>query len=147
MTRLPSMSARPVPLAMGVTATALHALASGTGRSDMDGKRVTNVPAFKSSVYADYAVPQLRGLNLNANWQSAGKKAFDPANSVMVPAYHVVNLGAAYATRVAGTATTLRAHLDNAFDRFYWRDVTPDLGGYLFPGAKRTFRVSAQFDL
>lgn len=134
-------------LAMGVTATALHTLASDTGRADMDGKRVTNVPAFKSSVYADYAVPQVRGLNLNANWQYAGKKAFDPANTVMVPAYHVVNLGAAYATRVGGTATTFRAHIDNAFDRFYWRDVTPDLGGYLFPGAKRTFRVSAQFDL
>ena len=134
-------------LAMGVTATALHTLASGTGRGDMDGKRVTNVPAFKSSVYADYAVPQVHGLNLNANWQYAGKKAFDPANTVMVPSYHVVNLGAAYVTRVAGTATTFRAHLDNAFDRFYWRDVTPDLGGYLFPGAKRTFRVSAQFDL
>ena len=28
-----------------------------------------------------------------------------------------------------------------------WRDVTPDLGGYLFPGAKRNLRVSAQFDL
>jgi iron complex outermembrane receptor protein len=41
---------------------------------------------------------------------------------------------------------TLRARVDNVFNRFYWRDVTPVLGGYLFPGAPRTFRVSAQLD-
>jgi iron complex outermembrane receptor protein len=40
----------------------------------------------------------------------------------------------------------VRAFVDNVFDRFYWRDVTPELGGYLFPGAPRTYRVSAQFD-
>ncbi|PHV06888.1 TonB-dependent siderophore receptor [Janthinobacterium sp. BJB412] len=134
-------------LAVGASVAALNTQQSGTGRAELDGKRVTNVAAFKSTVYADYAVPQLAGLKLNANWQYSGKKAFDAANTLMVPAYHVVNLGAAYATRIAGTATTLRAHVDNAFDKSYWRDVTPDLGGYLFPGAKRSFRVSAQFDL
>ncbi|NRR29830.1 TonB-dependent siderophore receptor [Oxalobacteraceae bacterium] len=134
-------------LVVGVTATALNTRQSGTGRDDIDGKRVTDVAAFKSSVYADYAVAAVKGLKLNANWQYSGKKAFDVTNSVMVPGYHVVNLGASYATRIAGTATTFRAHLDNAFDKFYWRDVTPDLGGYLMPGASRTFRVSAQFDL
>jgi iron complex outermembrane receptor protein len=36
--------------------------------------------------------------------------------------------------------------VDNLFDKFYWRDVTPELGGYLLPGAPRTFRVSAQVD-
>jgi len=64
-----------------------------------------------------------------------------------VPAYHVVNLGGAYATRIGSTPTTLRASIDNAFNKFYWRDVTPDLGGYLMPGPTRTVRLSAQFDL
>jgi iron complex outermembrane receptor protein len=41
---------------------------------------------------------------------------------------------------------TLRARVDNLFDKFYWRDVTPELGGYLLPGAPRTFRMSAQVD-
>ena len=40
----------------------------------------------------------------------------------------------------------LRAQVKNAFDKFYWRDVTPDLGGYLFPGSPRTFHLSAQVD-
>jgi iron complex outermembrane receptor protein len=134
-------------LTVGVSATALNTRQSGTGQDNMDGKRVTNVAAFKSSVYADYAVPQVAGLKVNANWLYSGKKAFDEENTVFVPGYHVVNLGAAYATQIAGTQTTFRAQVDNVFNRMYWRDVTPDLGGYLFPGAKRSLRVSAQFDL
>jgi iron complex outermembrane receptor protein len=134
-------------LTLGVSATALNTRQSGTGSADLDGKRVTDVAAFKSSVYADYAVPQVAGLKLNANWLYSGKKAFDAANTVFVPAYHVLNLGGGYAMKVGGVATTLRVSVDNALDKFYWRDVTPDLGGYLMPGASRTFRVSAQFDL
>jgi len=134
-------------LTVGVSATALNTRQSDTGLASLDGKRVTNVAAFKSSVYADYAVPQVEGLSVNANWQYSGKKAFDPENQVFVPSYHVLNLGASYATRIGGVSTTLRASVNNALDKFYWRDVTQDLGGYLMPGASRTFRVSAQFDL
>jgi iron complex outermembrane receptor protein len=79
-------------------------------------------------------------------WQYAGQKAFDVENTVMVPGYHVFGLGAAYATKLAGARTTLRATVENVADKFYWRDVTPHVGGYLFPGAPRTFKVSAQFD-
>ncbi len=134
-------------LNLGFSATALNTQQSGTGSAELDGKRVTDVAALKSTLYADYQVPQVAGLKLGANWQYSGKKAFDAANTVFVPAYHVVNLSASYATSIGGVGTTLRAGIDNAFDRFYWRDVTPDLGGYLMPGASRTFRLSAQFDL
>jgi iron complex outermembrane receptor protein len=134
-------------LTVGVSATALNTQQSGTGSAELDGKRVTDVAAFKSSVYADYALPQVQGLKIGANWQYSGKKAFDAANSVFVPSYHVVNLTGSYATRIGTVGTTFRAGIDNALDKFYWRDVTPDLGGYLMPGASRTFRISATFDL
>ena len=133
-------------LGLGASMAAIHTEQDGTGLAIFDGKRVTNVPNFKSTVWADYAVAELPGLKLNANWQFSGRKAFDQENKVMVPSYHVVNLGGSYATRVGGSALILRAQVKNAFDKFYWRDVTPDLGGYLFPGAPRTFQVSAQVD-
>ena len=91
-------------------------------------------------------MPHQAGLSLNGSWRYAGSKAFDPDNRVIVPGYHLFNVGARYATRVAGTPTTLRFAVDNVLDKFYWRDVTQALGGYLFPGAPRTFKVSAQFD-
>ncbi|MES2264032.1 MAG: TonB-dependent siderophore receptor [Pseudomonadota bacterium] len=133
-------------LTVGVSAMALDTEQSGTGQATMDGKRVTNVPKFRSSVYAEYALPQVAGLKVNANWQHVGNKAFDEMNRTFVPSYDVLNLGGSYATRVGGTTAVFRAQVNNALNKFYWRDVTPDLGGYLFPGAERTFKVSAQFD-
>ena len=105
-----------------------------------------NVPAFKAAVHADYAVQQVAGLSVNGSWEYAGKKAFEYNNTTFVPSYHVFNLGAAYATRIAGTRAVLRAAVNNVADKFYWRDVTPESDGYLYPGASRTFKVSAQFD-
>ncbi|BDT60023.1 TonB-dependent receptor [Massilia varians] len=125
---------------------ALDAEQTGTGDVDVEGKRVTNVPEFRSTAWVEYAVPALRGLKLDATWQYSGSKAFDPANRAIVPGYHVAALGASYALRVGGMHTVLRARVDNVFDKFYWRDVTQSLGGYLLPGAPRTFRVSAQFE-
>ena len=133
-------------LAYSLSLLALNTKQDGTGQASIDGKRVTDVPTFKSTAWMEYSVPQIAGLKLNGTWQYAGKKAFDVENTVMVPGYHVFGFGAAYAAKVMGTQAILRASLDNAFNKFYWRDVTPQLGGYLLPGAPRTFRVSAQFD-
>jgi iron complex outermembrane receptor protein len=130
----------------GVSLMALNTRQDGTGDPGIDGKRVTDVPNFKSTTYVEYAVPQLPGLKVDALWQYSGKKAFDVENRVMVPDYHVFGLGAAYAMHLGATKVTLRARVDNLFDKFYWRDVTPALGGYLLPGAPRTFRVSGQVD-
>ncbi|QJE01399.1 TonB-dependent siderophore receptor [Massilia forsythiae] len=134
-------------LRYGASLMALNTRQQGTGQESIDGKRVTDVPAFKSSAWAEYAVPAVPGLKVDGVWQYAGKKAFDVENRVFVPDYHVFGAGAAYAMKLGATGVTVRARVDNLFDKFYWRDVTPALGGYLLPGAPRTFRLSAQFDL
>jgi len=133
-------------LTYGATLMALSAKQEGTGDARYDGKRATNVPELKTTLWADYAVPAVPGLKVSGQWQYAGKKSFDPENTVYVPGYHVFGLGASYGLKMGTTAVTLRARVDNLFDKFYWRDVTQQLGGYLLPGAPRTFRVSAQFD-
>jgi len=131
----------------GVSLMALNTRQEGTGQPGIDGKRVADVPAFKSTAWLEYAVPAVPGLKVDGVWQYAGKKAFDVENRVFVPDYHVFGAGASYGLKLGATSVTLRARVDNVFDKFYWRDVTPALGGYLLPGAPRTFRVSAQFDL
>ena len=133
-------------LLLGASLTALNARQQDTGVAGLDDKRVTNVPALKSLTYLDYTVSELPGLSLNGSWNYTGNKAFQPDNSLLVPGYNVFNIGSRYSTQMAGIATTLRLNVDNLTDKFYWRDVTQALGGYLFPGAPRTFKVSAQFD-
>jgi len=134
-------------LGYGLSLMALNTRQEGTGQAGIDGKRVADVPALKSTAWVDYAVATLPGLKLDGVWQYAGKKAFDVENRVFVPDYHVFGAGASYALKLGATAVTVRARVENVFDKFYWRDVTPALGGYLLAGAPRTFRVSAQFDL
>jgi len=129
-----------------VSLMALDTDQSDTGDASTEGKRVTNVPKYRSAVWLGYAVPQIEGLKLDAVWQYSSDKAFDPGNRVKVPGYHVAGFGASYALRMGGLNTVIRARVDNAFDKFYWRDVTQSLGGYLLPGAPRTFRLSAQVD-
>jgi iron complex outermembrane receptor protein len=125
---------------------ALNTRQEGTGQASIDGKRVTDVPAFKSMAWVQYAVDAVPGLKVDGTWQYSGKKAFDVENTVFVPDYHVFGVGASYGVKWGATNVTLRARAENLFDKFYWRDVTPELGGYLLPGAPRTFRASAQFD-
>jgi iron complex outermembrane receptor protein len=125
---------------------ALNTRQEGTGQASIDGKRVTDVPAFKSMAWVQYAVAAVPGLKLDGTWQYSGKKAFDVENTVFVPDYHVFGVGASYGVKWGATNVILRARAENLFDKFYWRDVTPELGGYLLPGAPRTFRMSAQFD-
>lgn len=129
-----------------LSATALNTVVTGTSDAAINGKRVADVPALKTSALVEYALASLPGLKLNGQWQYAGKKAFQENNRTFVPGYHVFNLGAQYGLQLAGVTTTVRARVENVADRFYWRDVSPDLGGYLLPGAPRTFAVSAQFD-
>jgi iron complex outermembrane receptor protein len=129
-----------------VSLMALNTRQEGTGQAGIDGKRVTDVPALKSTAWVQYAVAAIPGLKLDGTWQYSGKKAFDVENTVFVPDYHVFGLGASYGLKWGATNVTLRARAENLFDKFYWRDVTPALGGYLLPGAPRTFRASAQFD-
>jgi iron complex outermembrane receptor protein len=119
---------------------------SGTGDAAIDGKYVANVPRVKSVAQVEYAVPQVQGLRVRGVWQASGRKAFDTQNTVFVPGYSVYGLAATYDARIGATSVTLRAAVDNVTNKFYWRDVTPLLGGYLFPGAPRTARVTAQFD-
>jgi iron complex outermembrane receptor protein len=133
--------------AYGASLMALNTRQDGTGQATIDGKRVTDVPAFKSTAWLEYAVPAVPGLKVDGLWQYAGKKAFDVENTVFVPDYHVFGAGASYTLKMGATRVTVRGRVDNLFDKFYWRDVTPSLGGYLLAGAPRTFRLSAQFDL
>ena len=133
-------------LNIGLSVTALNARQKDTGDVTLNGKHVTNVPNFKASMVVEYAISQIKGLAVNANWQYASSKSFSPDNKVTVPSFYVLNFGTKYATQIAGTTATLRFNVDNARNSFYWRDVTQSLGGYLFPGAPRTYKISAQFD-
>jgi iron complex outermembrane receptor protein len=140
--------------AWGVRAGAqwLHARVEVPGDPTQDGKKPTNVPAVTARVQADWQVPQViagGGLRLLAAGTYESAREVLPDNSVQIPSVTKFDLGARYEMKSsAGTTWTLRAGIDNVFDRRAWRESPYQFSHvYLFPLEPRTLRVSLQADL
>ncbi|MCS0627751.1 TonB-dependent siderophore receptor [Telluria mixta] len=112
-----------------------------------DGKDAIGVPGAQLNLGADWDVPQVAGLSLNARAVTTSHQYADAANTQKLPSWTRLDLGATYATRVLDRDVTVRARVDNAFGRNYWASAGGYPGyGYLVLGAPRTFTVSATVD-
>jgi len=126
----------------------LHARVEGQIDPTLDGKQPTNVPAVSARLQASYAVAAVPGLAVQAGASYESRREVLPDNSVGIPSVTRFDLGARLERRVAGVAWTLRAGIDNVFDRKAWRESPYEYDhAYLFPLAPRTLRVSLQADL
>ncbi len=125
----------------------LHARVEGQGDPALDGKRPTNVPALSARLQAGYAVAAIAGLAIQAGASYDGAREVLPDNSIRIPSVTRADLGARLERRIDGATWTLRAGIDNVFDRRAWRESPYEFShAYLFPLAPRTFRVSLQAD-
>ena len=111
------------------------------------GKDGIGVPDTQLNLGAEWDLAQVPGLSLNARAVYTAKQYADAANTQRLPSWTRVDLGANYMTRFMDRDVTLRARVDNAFDRNYWASAGGYPGyGYLVLGAPRTFTVSATVD-
>jgi len=139
--------------AWGVRAGAqwLHARIESPSDPALDGKKPTNVPAVTARLQGDWQLAAIAGggLRLLAAGTYESAREVLPDNSIQIPSVTKVDVGARYETRSsAGTTWTLRAGIDNVFDRRAWRESPYQFShAYLFPLEPRTLRVSLQADL
>jgi iron complex outermembrane recepter protein len=127
--------------------TWLDARQRATGSAAIDGKRVIGVPAAQGNIDLDVDVPGITGLSVDARVIATGRVYADAANTLAVPAWTRLDLGARYATQWSGGNVTLRARVDNAAGRRYWASSGGSPGnGYLVLGSPRTFTASAALD-
>ncbi|MDF3832949.1 TonB-dependent siderophore receptor [Cupriavidus basilensis] len=130
--------ARDVRLMGGVLL--LNAKATGIDDPTVNGKRIFATPRYTVGGRIEYDTPLLPGLTLAAGAKITGDMAVDAVNNQSVPSYTTADLSARYLTRVAGKTVTLRAAVNNVFDKRYW---TTSYGGFVLPGASRTFLANA----
>lgn len=135
-------AARGVRLLGGVTL--IDAELTKTNSAATLGKTPIGVPSVQANVGAEWDTPWVTGLTLTGGIAYTGKQYVNQANTARLPAWTKVDLGARYATKVAGKSTTFRANLLNAFDRDYWSGVA-SWGGFV-QGAPRTVLLSASVD-
>lgn len=108
-----------------------------------DGNRAIGVPKFQYNLGADWDVPGLQGVALNARMLHTGGQYVNEANTLSIPAWNRFDLGARYSFDVEQRAITLRANLENVANTNYW---APANGGYLSQGEPRSLKVSATVD-
>lgn len=106
------------------------------------GKDATGVPDRTFNLGLDWDTPWVQGLSLNGRVINTSAMYYDAANTLRMPAWTRVDIGARYATKVAGKAVVFRANLENVADKAYW--VTAS--GYVTVGAPRTLMLSAAID-
>lgn len=138
-------AARGVRLLGGLTLLDAEITASQGGA--LNGKRAIGVPRQMLNLGADIDVPGIPGLAANARVVHTSSQYADANNTLSIPSWTRVDVGARYVTEINKQAVTFRARVDNLFDRNYWASTGGYPGaGYLVLGRPRTLTVSATFD-
>jgi len=108
------------------------------------GKTPIGVPQVQANLSAEWDTPFAPGLTLVANTVYTGYQYLDAANTQVVPSWTRLDLGARYTTRINNRPVTLRALVQNVFDKNYWAGVASYSG--LSQGAPRTVLLSMSTD-
>lgn len=128
--------------------TALDAQQKKTPGGVSNGKDAIGVPNRQLNLGAEWDVPGMHGLALNARVINTSRQYADAANTQAVPAWTRTDLGVRYLMDLGNDRVlTLRARVDNLFNKSYWSSVGGYPGSnYLVLGAPRTFALSATVD-
>ena len=124
----------------GVTYT--QAKLTKTDAGLLDGNIAQGVPKVQAKIGTEWDVIALSGLTLTSDVTYVSSQFTQAENTFKIPSYAVLDLGARYVVKNITTPITLRAGLDNVFDKDYWS------GAYrgLSLGAPRRLNLSATFD-
>jgi iron complex outermembrane receptor protein len=127
--------------------TLLNAKQKDTGDATTEGRYVIGVPKSQGTVGAEWAVPGVEGLALDSRIVYTGNRFANSTNTLLLPSWTRVDLGARWLVNVQDRLVTLRARVDNVADKSYWASAGgyPE-NGYLVVGAPRTFVLSASVD-
>jgi iron complex outermembrane receptor protein len=89
----------------------------------------------------------MAGLTLDARVIATDSMYANAANTLELPGWTRLDIGARYVTDIKGKLFTVRGRIDNVADRDYWASSGGSPGsGYLVMGAPRTVTISAQLD-
>ena len=80
-----------------------------TGIAATNDKHFVGIPTYRSNILAEYQLPRLPGVFVNANWQHVGRRPLDDINSAYTPEYDVRPRRSLHESRV-GTSDDVARH-------------------------------------
>ena len=118
-----------------------------TGNASTEGKRVIGVPEVQANIGFDWRVPGVEGLSLDTRLIYTAEVYADSANTLKVPSWERVDVGAKYQMLWDKRLVTYRARVLNVADSNYWASSGgyPDQG-YLVLSTPRTFMLNVSMD-
>jgi iron complex outermembrane receptor protein len=133
-------------LSLNASAAAMNAVSTATGTPAYDDKLVINVPHLYSNLFADVAVPHIRGLHLMPGWSYTSRKEATRDDAVSVPSYNLFNFGARYTPGGDQGRVSFHLYANNITDKRYWSDTGASYGDtFVWLGAPSTIRLSAHY--
>lgn len=88
-----------------------------------DGHAAPAVPRWQFNAAAEWDTPFVQGLTLTARVLRTSTQYVDAANTQQLPGWTRFDVGARYATNINRTPVTLRATVENVFNRHYWQSA------------------------
>ena len=124
----------------------LRAERRGSANPSANGTRPVNVPVATLRLGGEYRVAAVPELALLAALSAESNRVVLPYDqSVRIPGWSRIDLGARWRQTVGPAALLWRVGLDNATDRRAWKESPYQFGHvYLYPLAPRTWRGSVQ---
>ncbi|MCD2512905.1 TonB-dependent receptor [Comamonas endophytica] len=112
------------------------------------GNDAIGVPRRQLTLGGEWDVPGVQGLALNARLIHTSSQYANAANTLKVKDWTRTDLGVRYLMDIGNDRLlTLRARVDNVFDKQYWASVGGYPGSnYLVQSAPRTFVIGASVD-
>jgi len=112
-----------------------------------NGNDVIGTPDTQANIDVEWDVPMLSGLSVDGRVVYTSSQAANEANTLELPSWTRLDVGARYAFAVGENKVTLRARVDNVTDKNFWSSVGGTPGSnYLVLAAPRTFTLSASWD-
>ncbi|MCU7371836.1 TonB-dependent receptor [Paucibacter sp. O1-1] len=133
----------------GLLASAMKLRARRQGSADpsLNGLKPTNVAERSLKLQARQNIG-LPGLQLQAGLVYEGARAVLPDNSLSIPSWTRLDLGARYEHSLGNQLLIWRVGVDNASNRRAWKESPFQYGHvYLYPLAPRTWRASLELSL
>ena len=124
--------------------TLLDAQLTKTAIATNSGNTPVGVPDVQANLWAEWDTSWVEGLTLTTGAIYTGSQYVNQANTQQLDAWTRFDIGARYSTRIAEHPTTLRATVQNLFDREYWSGVASY--GAFSQGSPRTLLLSATVD-
>jgi iron complex outermembrane recepter protein len=110
---------------------------SQANNPSLDGKRPMNVAEQMAKVYLEYDLPFVSGLTLTGGAYYTGSFYADAANTDLLPAVLIGDIGARYTTHIDKYPLTIRFDVANVANTAYWQSA-----GFL--GDPRRISLSAE---